>query len=100
VSSDAHGELVAEILAPDELSRLFSLLGILTAAETNARILSLMLQGLKANADEVGRKLDLTSAVRYAEQVVTEYRTAIEQVSAAIKQRHAPPQEPAVTTLH
>jgi hypothetical protein len=95
----AYSPIVAEILTPDELARLFSLLGILTAAETNARILNMILQGLKSDADDADRKLNLTSAVRYAEQVVSEYRGAIEQVSAAIKQRHAQPQEPAAT-LH
>jgi hypothetical protein len=97
IASRLVSSVVEEILASDEVTRLFGLLQVLSAAESNARLMSLTLTGLIGKITEEDLKRDLLAAIALTDRVVSNYLAASNDACDAIRQRQQAPQasEPA-----
>lgn len=83
------GTIVAEVLSPHELTRLWGLMGFLSAAEVNTRSVSMLLGGLKARDEGIAVSRDLQAAIALVDSVVARYTTATNEVYAEIQKLRA-----------
>lgn len=81
--------LVKGALSQDELTRLWGLLGLLGAMETDMRSLRLMLAGLQQQHDPAKGNRDLGVMINIVEQAVERYTAAGDTVFDAIMKRPA-----------
>ena len=87
MSADSNSDPIDSILSPDELTRVWGMITLLTAAEANARAMTLMLRGLQAKYRFMESERDLIAATDVLEAVSTRYANAIDRAFGVLMKR-------------